>query len=727
MILKTMRKAALARDVLTHLGPRWCAFRVQYALQKRIGFFERKLPLAHREHGPLSRVLSSPHEGEPAAYLAYRRSAAPRFFFGPDDRETYAALLSSQFSSADQRLHEQVNRLRTGEILYFSSLWGRTGFPPDWHRNPITGQSTPTDAHWSRIGDFGSGDIKMIWEANRFGFIYALVRAYWRTGDQTIPELFWQLIADWCDNNAPQAGANWKCGQETSLRAMAWCFGLYGFLGAPATTPERLTRFAHALAIFGDRVEANLSYALSQKNNHGISEGMGLWTIGLLFPEFRNASRWRERGREVLEGEGRELIYDDGAFAQHSVNYHRLMLHDYIWSVRLAELNDQPFSNALRERVARAGEFLFQLQDETTGNLPLYGANDGALVLPLNNCEYHDFRPVIGATRFLTQGRRAYPAGDWDEDLLWLFGPQSLDAAHVPVPRVDLNSDHGGYYTVRGENSFAFMRCGTFRHRPSQADMLHVDLWWRGQNIAVDAGTYSANAAEAWGAAFAGTSSHNTVTVDGEDQMARLGKFLYLPWLRGVLRINLRSRSGHLAYLEGEHDGYKRLSPPAGHRRGILLLGSDSWLVLDSVRSAGTHSCRLHWLLPDLPNDWDESSGKLQLQTVAGDFFAQAMARGTSGKCSLTRAVENSAEGWRARFYGEREPALSLSVQAEAAEANFCTLFGPFEGVVTMSETALHVETPSNRITIALGRGDEPLVTAVRSEGAVEETLAMQR
>ena len=123
---------------------------------------------------------------------------------------------------------------------------------------------------------------------------------------------------------------------------LAWCFGLYGFLDARTTTAERVAALAQMVAVSGRRIEAVLGYALSQRNNHGISEGVGLWTIGLLFPELRTAARWRDRGRQVLEDLGRALIYEDGSFAQHSVNYHRLMLHDYLWAIRLGDLHGRP-------------------------------------------------------------------------------------------------------------------------------------------------------------------------------------------------------------------------------------------------------------------------------------------------------------------------------------------------------------------------------------------------
>ncbi|MDZ7696582.1 MAG: heparinase II/III family protein [Deltaproteobacteria bacterium] len=321
------------------------------------------------------------------------------------------------------------------------------GFPLDWHRNAFTGQVAPRDLHWSEISDFEYGDIKLIWEPSRFGFVYDLVRAYWRTGDEKYAQAFWRLVEDWGENNPPNCGVNWKCGQEISFRVMAWCFGLYGFGRAAATHAGRVVALAEMIAVSAERIEGNIGYALNQRNNHGISEALGLWTVGVLFPELRKAVRWREKGRRFLEEQARSLIYEDGSFSQHSLNYHRLMLHDYLWALRLGDLNGQSLSDELKDRVQLAGEFLYQLQDEETGQVPCYGQNDGALILPLNNCHCRDFRPVIGAVHYYFSGERLFEHGPWDEDLLWLFGPDALSASVKEKPRQDLKATEGGYYT----------------------------------------------------------------------------------------------------------------------------------------------------------------------------------------------------------------------------------------------------------------------------------------
>ena len=473
---------------------------------------------------------------------------------------------------------------------------------------------------------------------------------------------------------------------------MAWCFALYGFASSIHTTPERVAMLAAMIAAHADRIERNIGYARSQKNNHAISEGTGLWTVGLLFPEFRAAERWREKGRQVLEEEACRQIHDDGSYVQHSTNYHRLMLHDYLWAIRLGDLNGQPLSHELRRRVGQATEFLYQLQDEDSGQVPNYGANDGTLVLPLNTCEYGDFRPILNTAHYLSHGQRLYSAGPWDEDLLWLFGPKALDAPVRPRPRESLAASVGGYYTLRGDRSFGFIRCATYQDRPGQADMLHFDLWWHGFNIATDAGSYLYNGAPPWNNALASTAVHNTVTVDGQDQMVRGPRFLWFDWTHSRVRCLAESAGGHLEYFEGEHDGYHRLG--VTHRRAVLRAGDDLWLVADDLLGQGEHTLCLQWLLPDLPYTLDEEAGQLLLQSPQGPFSIRVwcsqlgifrLIRGgepVSSALPSPSAPSLTLRGWRSLYYAYKEPALSLSLDAIARlPVRFLTLLIPGDRV----------------------------------------------
>jgi hypothetical protein len=698
-----------------HLGPLWLSRRAWYMLARRTGRLARRDHVRGWQDLPLAGLVKDPALArDDALFDQWRRRPRP-FFFQPTDIEARGADWK-QFDSATTTPISAADKVRSGRIRCFDHCAAAPDGSPDWHWNVSNDQRAPDDVHWSLISDFALGDIKYIWELSRFGFTFDLVRAYARTGDPSYAETFWRLVESWHAANHPYFGANWKCEQESALRLMAWCFGLFGFGAAAATTPARFAMLAQLAAATGRRIVEHLYYPLSQNNNHGMTAAAGLWTIGLLFPELREAVRWKTIGRECLESLARRLIYDDGAFAQHSTNYQRLLLHAYVWSIRLAQLHGEPIAPDVVQRVGRSAALLYQLQDAKTGRVPCYGHHDGALILPLSNCDRDDFRPALGAAHYLATGRRCYEAGPWDEDLLWLFGPSALSAPLDAPPRTDLAAETGGYYTLRTPSGFAFTRCASFRHRPSQADLLHVDIWWRGQNIAVDAGTYHYNAPPPWDNALGSTAVHNTVTVEGRDQMRKVSRFLWLPWPKGKVLRRGRSTHGALAVLEGLHDGFQRQGLAATHGRMIWRLGEEHFLILDRVAAldSATLHCRLHWLLNDFSTQQEPSSG-LVLNTPQGDYVVQLGTSCGHAAVSLVRGDAESTRGWRSPDYAVKVPALSLALDFLAPGDVVWSLLGPSPARAWLENDELAVETDSGRARLTLNTS-QPFPTCRRAE-----------
>jgi asparagine synthase (glutamine-hydrolysing) len=256
--------------------------------------------------------------------------------------------------------------------------------------------------------------------------------------------------------------------------------------------------------------------------------------------------------------------------------------------------------------------------------------------------------------------------------------------------------------------------------------MLHMDLRWRGQNVALDAGTYSYNAPQPWANPLAQTAYHNTVTVDDLDQMERVSRFLWLPWVRGWVTRNQQSSDGQLAYWEGEHDGYQRLRPSVSHRRGILRLRDDYWLVLDALRSSGEHRYSLHWLLPDLTHVWDEKAGHVELSTPVGVYHLQMATVSRTGAYSLVRADAHSARGWSAPSYGFREPALSVALVVHAKTLVFWTLFGPEACRLLLASTSLWIEADFWQVRVQLQTGTQgPLISRISAVGAFGSRLEL--
>ncbi len=675
------------------LGPRWSAFRLAYAFRLRSGLIRLQTPQYKWDDRPLEHWLKPTVPSDPESYAQWRKQNAPKFFFD----ENLAGRVVAPQRHVSRPPVEEANRLLGGELKYFSHEYRKTGFPPAWHDGK--------QKHWSQIPDDSTTDIKFIWEPNRFAFVYTLVRAYAATNDEKYAGAFWGLIQDWADHNPPNTGANWKDGQEIALRLMAWTFGFYSFIHSPLTTPEQISQFTQYLAAQAERIHANIGYAISTRSNHTISEAFGLWMVGLLFPELKHAEKYFNLGKRLLEEEAKKQIFPDGSYAMYSLNYHRFILHLYLYAIRLADINHSPFPNALQQSITASINYLSRLIDPATGHMPVYGSNDGALVLTLDNCDFTDYRPLLQLGSVITTGKTIFDSGDWDEDVYWLCGTEPLSSRSTPEGgekgrgagvRVESNTfPHGGTYILRNTNSHAILRCTNFTSRPSHADQLHMDLWMGSDNIAIDAGTYLYSGEGIWRNGLARTSAHNTVTVDGADQMTMASRFTWTNWAKGKV---LKHSDD---FWQGEHNGYK----PVRHKRTVMALEGDRWLVIDDLTANEPHHYTLQWLLNDVPFEVlkppslakhprgtaagkvpsmgtppganrEENKNLLHLKYEAMMYKVQTGLTNGEGKFSVVRADPTSTRGWRSRYYGHKEPAISLLLEAHQPAVRFWTFFG---------------------------------------------------
>ena len=171
-------------------------YRAWYAARLKSGLIRAQLPATTWEAQPLSRFLSDASLADPQAYAAHRQTLAPRFFFDSQQIQHFRSSVP-QWDTDEISPLTQASEVHQGRFRFFSHERVEVGLPPRWNVDPVTNHAFPDDRHWSQIGDFEAGDIKLVWETNRFGFVFPLVRSYWRRGNEQDAELFWQLVESW--------------------------------------------------------------------------------------------------------------------------------------------------------------------------------------------------------------------------------------------------------------------------------------------------------------------------------------------------------------------------------------------------------------------------------------------------------------------------------------------------------------------------------------------------
>jgi hypothetical protein len=340
------------------------------------------------------------------------------------------------------------------------------------------------------------------------------------------------------------------------------------------------------------------------------------------------------------------------------------MLQTALW---VNFIKQDVFSTKTSQAIGRSAHWLFSLLDNASGLTPNLGANDGALIFPLSSAAFEDYRPTVqaAARAFL---RTSLPSGTWDEMSLW-FGLKAAERV----------ADSSAYLAenLRGQNSWAYLRASHFKSRLSHMDQLNLDLWWRGLNITQDAGTYLYNAEQPWDNPLVTTRVHNTVTVDGHDQMTRAGRFLVLDWANAYSKNLIETDENILGRVRAYHRGYHNVK----HERTVTVYQNEHWVVEDTLRVTThhhtSHVYRLHWLLPDY--EWKIEENKtgvtLKLNSPYGllrvtlsifstfDFQRSTFSLVRAGELIYGQRDTQPYEGWVSRTYGQKSPALSFAFE----------------------------------------------------------------
>ncbi|TSH76961.1 weeF [Acinetobacter sp. RF15A] len=492
---------------------------------------------------------------------------------------------------------------------------------PNWFYSPLT-QHKFQNSHlaWYKIPDFDAnvGDIKGVWEASRFDWVLNFILQAQQRNDEALHVLdAW--LNDWCQKNSAYLGPNWKCGQEASIRVMHLIAGLIGLnqLTQPSKNIQEL------IALHLKRIAPTIDYAIAQDNNHGTSEATALFIGGAILnsviskPEYK---AWQDLGRKWLENRAAKLIMQDGGFSQYSVTYHRVMLDSYCLAEIIRQKLSLPkFSQRLYTQMEKATDWLYILTQQD-GDTPNLGANDGAKLLPICETDYRDFRPTVQlASTLFCQHSYYAESGNYDETLKF-FGINKVHKSDSNLPNKNVLFDSSGFLTAENSSFFIAFKLPVFKFRPSQCDALHLDVWWKGQNILRDGGTYSYNSTLEDLEYFSGVASHNTVQFDGHQQMPRLSRFLFAAWLKPS-QLNYQPDQFHCAYQDYWGCKHKRevalkdqsiqvTDTISGFKTQAVLrwrLQPDQWQLQDNVLSNGHISIVVH------------SESKLTLQLVQGE------------------------------------------------------------------------------------------------------------
>lgn len=540
-------------------------------------------------------------------------------------------------------------------IRLYGALEVDPSFPDSWHIHPFTGFRRDV-VHWSELseGDAEQGDIKDLWELGRLTWLGPLLQRV-AAGDNDAAEQVWTTIESFDEHNPAFRGPQWMCGQESGLRGIIVTFASYALSDHPSTSAERRDRATRLVAQTVGRVAPTIGYALSQRNNHAISEAAFLWTASHLLHGLPDSGRIEKVGRKALEEAVADQFYEDGAYAQHSPTYQRLALHALLWVVATADAVDAEPPAGVVRAIGDSWYFLSKLMDPGSGQMPNLGGNDGALLFALSPTPIGDFRPVLGHAGRRT-GSETVGSGASLSEANW-FHMLGKGSASTSASMTAKAISHHVHTTSRSK---AVLRAGPLRHRPAHADQLHVDIWIDGTNVAIDPGSYRYTAPPPWQNALAGEEVHNLPRVPGAPQAERRGRFLWTRWTEA----EVEDRSSG-----GERRTLARLRPtPITQLERLLVTDDQMHIVVDR---SSDHGALVHWTFPA----GVRIEACDQLTRVVGlGWHAALLHNSTAGLRTLDPG--DSASGWHSPTYGLREELTAFDVRV-TAEGAAVAVFAP--------------------------------------------------
>jgi hypothetical protein len=598
-----------------------------------------------------------------------------------------------------------AERICAGHVVLFAERRFDVGVPTAWNRDPDTGVTAPAVYRGDlTITDRDMvGDIKHVWELNRHLHLVRLAQAWALTRDKRWLDALEQNLRSWLAQCPPLTGPNWTSSMELGIRLINWSL-IWQLVGGERSAMFDGDDGARLRADWLGSIHAHCRTIArhlsrhSSANNHLIGELAGLYVGAATWPCWKESRGWLAMAQRELEVEAQTQFSRDGVNREQAFGYHIfvcefLFVAGLVAQAGVQQLQSQmqpkvepkvepqtqprlrprlqrrlqpqltPFSRAYWASLQRALRFLRSVRD-VGGNVPNVGDADDGCVFRL------DASSMDRAGQLLALGETVFGGhADHHPGVRWLL--HTLPGARPDCDPHEADSGwafpDGGYLLFgnrfgEADEIKGLLDCGPLGYlgiaAHGHADALALALSVAGEPCLVDAGTYSYWQDQKWRDYFRGTSSHNTVRIDGLDQSVSGGRFM---WLRkAVASIERMPASPHEFDFRGSHDGYARLPDPVRHVRSVRFEGASNTLVVrDEVAGKKGHKVELFWhFAPGL--DVRLTSNGLAVR--GRRFVLQMQASGEDLHLELARGAENPPLGWYSTTYESKEPCEVLRI-----------------------------------------------------------------
>lgn len=587
------------------------------------------------------------------------------------------------------KLFENADKILNHKISIFSLKDLDLGSEIDWHKdyslNKVYPKSFYSDLNFR---DYNLGDIKFVWELNRFQHLFPLAQAYILSDDEKYASEIINQITDWIDTNPYLIGVNWASSLEQSLRLISWSWALFSLYKKDYkiidAIKEKISTSIYQQAEF---IYKNLSL-YSSANNHLIGEAIGLAVIGTLFDYGKDSINWQKKGIKLLFKELEKQIFDDGLSREQAFNYHCVVLNMFLTTFVLLEKNNINIPAKYWSKIEKMVDCIVAFSDENF-NLPRFGDADDSFLLKLDN-DFDNDLPVQKVARYILntssiifkkQSFNYLTKKKLDETTLWIMDEDKikeyLNYPVIPISRKSLYFEKSGYMLLKDKNVNAFIDIGKLGYLSiaahGHADALSLCLNYKSIEFLTDSGTFAYHTEPKWRHYFKSTAAHNTIEVDGQNQSQIGGSFMWLK--KAETFIDEAIIGEEFDYVKAYHNGYIKQNNSVIHQRELLFMKDKFILVIDRLtnKNSSPHQYSLHWHLDaNCVTKLNSESNLFEIINQNEKIFIKTFSDIPIGQ-QIIKGSENPIMGWTSRIFNVKNESESIKINFESSSSPIIT------------------------------------------------------
>ncbi len=425
------------------------------------------------------------------------------------------------------------------------------------------------------------GDIRTNWELNRHYQFAALAKSYYCTREKQYFTELKNLFDDWNEHNLFLHGVEWTSAMELAIRINSWIY-TFAFLKKAGIQDRIIYSLENGIIVMADYISKHHA-KFSSANNHLIIEMYAVALVGIL----TEYTPWSDKALRILTDEIQKQNYSDGVNKEMSLHYQGFVMEAYGLLCLLMVKNNIEIPLLWKVYLSNMVEFVADATDDFETTIK-FGDDDDGKILDLNGTIDNYFQYILNLMGCILD--KEYTDSDWHENLYWIVPERLRERKRKYVPKLVCCRKKGGYSFLRSKDrriligiDHAALGFGSIAAH-GHADALSFQLYFDGEPVFVDPGTYNYHCGLDIRDAFRKTENHNTVTVDGKNQSEMLGAFLW--GRRAECHLVGFENTSNKIVISAKHNGYR----PIIHQRTFIFDRNRELYIVDKLSALCNYS-----------------------------------------------------------------------------------------------------------------------------------------